>query len=204
MQKKEDDLIIGSSDEQSSNVRHLILPDGIKFIYRRDVGDRDITLADIPRTVCLIGEAAFEGCTSLETVIFEAGSTLTILGSDPSAENSIFKNTPALRNVTLPSTLEAIGGHVFEDSGVAEINLPNTLTTIGDYAFSNCDNLTRVDLFANISYLGNYAFYDCNNLVDARPSFGLEFIGALAFGYCDNLHYFIHSCPLFLFYDNFF
>jgi len=68
MQKKEDDLIIGSSDEQSSNVRHLLLPDGIKFIYRRDVGDRDITLADIPRTVCLIGEAAFEGCTSLERV----------------------------------------------------------------------------------------------------------------------------------------
>ena len=141
----------------------------------------------IPASVTSIGNSAFENCESLETVIFEAGSTLTTLGADAASETNIFKNTPALRNVTLPSTLEVIGGHAFENSGVAEINLPNTLTTIGDYAFANCDNLTKVDLFANISYLGNYAFYDCNGLVEATPSFGLEFIGALAFGYCDKL-----------------
>ena len=141
----------------------------------------------IPASVTTIGNGAFENCTALETVIFEAGSSLSVLGAGLSEETNIFKNTPALRNVTLPSTLTEIGGHAFEDSGVAEINLPNTLTTIGDYAFSNCDNLTRVDLFANISYLGNYAFYDCDSLVDAKPSFGLEYIGALAFGYCEKL-----------------
>lgn len=141
----------------------------------------------IPASVTSIGQSAFEGCTALETVHFEAGSSLTVLGEDPIGEMNIFKDTPALRNVNLPATVTTIGGHVFENSGVAEINLPNTLTTIGDYAFANCDNLTRVDLFASISYLGNYAFYDCNALVDARPSFGLEYIGALAFGYCDKL-----------------
>jgi hypothetical protein len=109
----------------------------------------------IPASVTSIGQSAFEGCTALETVHFEAGSSLTVLGEDPIGEMNIFKDTPALRNVNLPATVTTIGGHVFENSGVAEINLPNTLTTIGDYAFANCDNLTRVDLFASISYLGN-------------------------------------------------
>ena len=142
---------------------------------------------EIPAKVKEIGTGAFENCTGLTTVTFATGSQLTTLGTTSAAADNIFKNTTSLETVVLPSDIIAIGGHVFENSGVKEIELPASLTTIGDYAFNNCDRLGNIAIYGNVTYLGNYAFYDCDGLVTAELSSGLIYIGDLAFGFCEQL-----------------
>ena len=141
----------------------------------------------IPSSVTSIGNSAFNGCTALENVIFEPGCSVTNIGDSRSNETNVFKNTTNLKTVVLPDTVEVIGGHAFENSGVETINLPASLIAVGDYAFANCDSLVQVDLFNNVSYIGNSAFYDCDSLEKATPAFGTEYIGALAFGNCEKL-----------------
>ena len=150
----------------------------------------------IPANVATIGTSAFENCTGLKTVTFEEGSKVVSLGTATSANDNIFKGTTALETVILPQTLEFIGGHVFENSGVQkiyqnngieEVSLPSALTTIGEYAFANCDGLTEAVIYGNTGYVGGYAFYDCNELAALTLSEGVSYIGSLAFGYCEKL-----------------
>jgi hypothetical protein len=121
---------------------------------------------------------------------------MTVLGTNTTANDNIFKGTTALETVTLPMSLELIGGHVFENSGVQkiyqnngieEVSLPAALTSIGEYAFSNCDRLTDVVIYGNTGYIGGYAFNDCDELKTLTLSEGVSFIGSLAFAYCEQL-----------------
>ena len=140
----------------------------------------------IPATVATIGASAFEGCTALETVIFEAGSALESLGTDANVSDNIFAGTN-LKKVVLPDNLKFIGAYMFANMEIGDVVLPTTLTTVGDYAFYNCDNITNVALYGNTTYIGEYAFYDCDNLEKAEVSSGLEYFGTLAFGCCEKL-----------------
>jgi len=44
------------------------------------------------------------------------------------------------------------------------IILPDTLTGIGDYTFSQCQNLTCVNIPSQVGSIGNFAFLQCKNL----------------------------------------
>ena len=149
----------------------------ISYIY----GMTSLKQIEIPATVSSIGDCAFNGCTGLEKVVFEAGSRLISLGAN------VFADTPALREVVLPDNLRSIGPSCFEDSGVQIINLPITVTIIDDCAFKNCDHLVDANLTGSVAYLGDEVYYDCDNLEKADLHLGVEYIGDLAFAYCQKL-----------------
>ena len=82
----------------------------------------------IPSNVIDIGTGAFQGSSSIDTVVFNATS-----GAVP---NQCFMNCTALSNVTLN----------------------NSVTEIGDYAFANCPNLLYLEIPASVTTISSTAF----------------------------------------------
>ena len=122
----------------------------------------NITQVDIGTTVTSIGDNAFENATSLTSVTFEAGSTLTTIGNYafrlsgltsieiPNSVTSIgdnaFQNAESLTTFTFEtgSTLTTIGVSAFRHTSFSSITIPNSVTSIGNYAFKSVSSLTKI------------------------------------------------------------
>ena len=89
----------------------------------------------IPANVVIIETAAFEGCSSLDTVVYNS-----TCGYVP---NQCFNGCTELSSVTLNDTVESIG----------------------NYAFSNCPNLEYLELGRNITSIDKSAFSNDENLI---------------------------------------
>lgn len=135
----------------------------------------------IPSDVVEIGNYAFRGCASLESITIPDG--VTKIG------NAVFENCTSLSAVKLPKNLSELGQNVFDDcSSLKEISIPDGITKIGNSVFRNCSSLeslsfseslteigdhtlmgtaiTAVVLPATINKLGVRPFYKCMNLSD--------------------------------------
>ncbi len=101
-----------------------------------------------------IGENAFIGCDSLETVSLPNTITKISMMSFYNCVNLSSINLPEglqkietkafyycekLNNITIPSTLVYVGVKAFGVTGITEIHLPITLTEIKAYAFEGCN-----------------------------------------------------------------
>ncbi len=63
-----------------------------------------------------------------------------------------------LTNITLPNSIEIIGGYAFQETPLTQIVLPDSVVDIGFGAFENCKNLESVKLSKNTKYIGSSAF----------------------------------------------
>ncbi len=169
---------VGGSAFAYSRLETLVLPDsvtslgGAAFAWNSSL--REITLSSnvtripnraffhcsaleqitIPRKVTEIAYSAFGGNISLEKVVFESGSQLTV-----------------------------IGGNAFENTGLQELLIPASVVSIGQAAFNGDHSLISVDFEAgsDLSVIGSEAFgytYSLKNL--ALPE-GLAEIESYAF-----------------------
>ena len=66
-------------------------------------------------------------------------------------------------------------------SSIHSISIGDGVTRIEDYAFSNCGELTGVDLPNSLNAIGASAFYNCYGLKDITIPAGTETIGENAF-----------------------
>lgn len=91
----------------------------------------------IPEGIEVICAYAFEGCTSLPSVIMPY--------SVKSIGERAFFDCGIINAINLPSNIKEIGSYAFNGCGsLSSITIPETLEYIGDHAFSNCPNLTSV------------------------------------------------------------
>ena len=75
-------------------------------------------------SVTLIGDLAFDGCSSLTSV--------TIPDSVTSIGDSAFYGCTSLKSVTIPSSVPSIGSYAFCDcKGLTSITIPDSVTSIG-------------------------------------------------------------------------
>lgn len=132
--------------------------------------NKKIVSVMISKSVAEIGDNAFSGCTSLQTVSFEDDSVLNKIG-----ENA-FKSCAALRNMTLPEGVTTIGTGAFSSEGYffRSIRLPSTVTTLGANVtdvFPGSDSLSNIEIAegngAFYSYSG--AVYDASNAIVYCP-----------------------------------
>ena len=63
-----------------------------------------------------------------------------------------------LTSITLPNSIETIGGDAFRETRLTEIILPDSVVNIGGGAFEYCTNLTSVKLSKNTKYIGDGSF----------------------------------------------
>lgn len=88
-----------------------------------------------------------------------------------------FAGCTALKQITVPETLEIIDDYAFYGSGLENLNL-NNVVSVGEYAFANT-NLTQVN-GEKLASIGNAAFMNCGKLEEFDLS-RVETIGDKAF-----------------------
>lgn len=88
----------------------------------------------IPASVTRMSTGAFEGCSSIPSVVFNANMT--------EVPAQTFNKCTSLSSVTLPDYIESIG----------------------NYAFANCTSLTYIKLGRNVTSIANSAFQNDTNI----------------------------------------
>ena len=134
----------------------------------------------VPKGVRQIGEAAFEGLSSLAAVTLPKG--VKRIGE------RAFRGCDALERVSLPEGLGRIEADAFQDCGRLEtLTLPEGLRSVGREAFRNCSSLSSVTLPESLREIGQGAFRRCARLPFLLLPDGLRRLGAEAFRNCRGL-----------------
>eukprot|EP00035_Acanthoeca_spectabilis_P019122 m.413050 g.413050 ORF g.413050 m.413050 type:complete len:716 (-) comp16822_c1_seq32:93-2240(-) len=161
-----------------------------KEVFSRCKNLRKVTFRG-GETSAIFGEAAFWGCTSLDSIILaNAGKHLadvTLPDGITIIRSQVFCGCSALKSVHLPPSVTTIERAAFNGcSSLAAINVPSELVFIGDYAFSECSALD-MELPPSLTYVGNEAFAKCTALRTITIPTSLLSIGLGAFRECTSL-----------------
>ena len=116
--------------------------------------------------------------------------TLTIYGSG-SMNNYSKTSIPwyaykdSITHVEIHSGVTTIGTSAFEElSALKTVTIPDTVTAIGDNAFCWAESLTAVDIPGSVRTIGENAFWCCLDLAEVTFHEGLQVIAPEAFTFC--------------------
>jgi len=146
---------------------------GDKAFYTCDALER----VEIPSTVTDIGEKTFYSCPALKEAIIRAGTV----------KAGTFYNCRALTTLIISdnATLDASFTAGYSKSTLNTVKIGKG--AIGDSAFSNCTNLTTVELGDGVTSIGTSAFLNCTQLTSITIGSGVISIGKSAFNGCTAL-----------------
>ncbi|MBR3796970.1 MAG: leucine-rich repeat protein [Clostridia bacterium] len=168
-----------------STLKEVTMPDDVNITSSDSLftGCSDIALTVTCHSGAITGRYLMNGSyadTAVTSVVFEEG--ITEIG------DSAFRESRALRSITLPGTLRRIGGHAFAScQKISSLTLPAGLEQIGDYAFSSCGSLIRIALPDGLKAVAGSAFSGCTGLISVTLPDSLETIGSYAFSRCTSL-----------------
>ena len=165
----------------------------IEIGYTAFAGFADMKSVSLPASVKTIGEAAFRGCTSLESI--------TVRGKSESyaTEDGILFNSaktelvayPAGRKngaYTLPQSVDTVGRYAFYASAnLKNLTLTNSVKTIAKDAFSYSTGLEKIVLSEQVSEIPEDAFAYCVNLQSVSIPGGVTTVKSRAFLNCTGL-----------------
>ncbi len=124
-------------------------PDSASGVFANMV----LTQVTLPSRLAYLGNYAFYNNDQLISVKFENGDSEISIG------NSVFSSCGALRTVTLPGAVKAIGDSAFSGCALESIELAEGLQTIGKSAFSDNGGLTgTLNIPASVTSIGDSAF----------------------------------------------
>lgn len=199
---------IGNNAFKYSNVKKVVLPDGIlaigedAFAFAGSL--KEVTF---PNTLLAISAYAFEMCTSLSDIILP--DSLQAIGE------YAFDGCISLKEFKPPKDLQYVGfsafsgcsnlsGHLsfgdkikeiaasaFEGSAIQSVTIPQGAYAVGAGAFSECENLKKVELPKTMgdceNGLGWAAFRGCINLEEVNIPENLTGIASETFKNCRSL-----------------
>ncbi|MGN1200746.1 MAG: leucine-rich repeat domain-containing protein [Candidatus Caccovivens sp.] len=152
-----------------NNVKSINLPSTLEYID--DFAFRNCSSLSeiyIPSNVWHVGEGVFGGCDSL-TNIYVSKFNETFIGTGTDSSNrSILINK---ETKTIVSGQLFYAGHITYNGIIGEraFNKNNNLSKltvsankIGKLAFYECENLTEVEIYSNVTEISSSAFYGCN------------------------------------------
>ena len=105
-----------------------------------------ITTIIIGKNISEIGEASFEGCTSVTKVTFNYGTNCTTIGKNA------FKGCSSLTNIAAKTS----------DGKTTNNTIPKKVETIGESAFEGCTSLQKV-ILNGANKIGTNAFANCSS-----------------------------------------
>ncbi len=99
----------------------------------------------IPAFITSIGASAFDGCSKLQQITFEAKSTT--YNSNITLGSNVFMNCVNLTTVKLSNRVTNIPTYAFaNDSSLAYLNIVDTITNLGGSAFYGCTGLEELHI----------------------------------------------------------
>ena len=110
-----------------------------------------LAAVDLPNSVSLIGDGAFEWCGDL---FINLSENLEIIGN-----NAFYACN--LTSIDFPDSLKSIGEYAFYGCDFTSIEIPHSVLFIEDEAFGHCENLTTVIFNAE----------DCQSCGKLNPAF---------------------------------
>ena len=109
------------------------------------------------KSIDVIGEFAFSGCTSLKSV--NIPMTLDKIGY------AAFMGCTSLTTVNISSNISEIKGQTFQNcTSLTGFTVPDSVNTISDFAFSGCTSLNKVVIPKAVKNIAPNAFAKCDNL----------------------------------------
>lgn len=160
-----------------NSLTSITLPESLTTIVSSAFsGCSALTGLKLPDNVTSIQDYAFAYCTSLTELALPAKMKKLDLYA--------FNGCTSLAELSLPEGLEEIGACAFYNSAIKSVTIPSTMTAIGTQAFSNCKSLTSVKLPSALTSIGEMAFNECSALADITLPESLTSIGTAAFNNC--------------------
>lgn len=144
-------VILAAYAFQGSILKSVGLPITMTEIPEGLFKGSSIETIEIPASVEVIGNYAFQNCASLHTVYF-AGDKVKTIGL------SAFNGCESLKTINIPNSVEAINGSAFKDSGIESFVAPEGMTSITANSFENAKALKTVTLHNGITSIGMHAF----------------------------------------------
>lgn len=179
----ENDLIVIENgvliECKKKNVFSLGLFDGIQAIadgvFQNCTNLQDI---ELPSTLTKIGNNAFEGCSSLNSIDL---SNVNVIGE------YAFRGCTSLKKVTISEKIGYLCNGIFLGcTGLTEITLPTNVAYIGCECFKDCSSLLKISILG-VMEIDNNAFEGCSKLYVLNLPQTLMHISPNAFSFCDDL-----------------
>ncbi|MBR1809744.1 MAG: leucine-rich repeat domain-containing protein [Paludibacteraceae bacterium] len=114
----------------------------------------------IPENVTSIGSSAFQSCSNLTSVYWDANINFSSYSSSP-----FYNLRSQITSFTIGDNVKQIGDYLcYGMLALKEIKIPENVTSIGSSAFYTCSNLTSVTIPNSVTSVGNKAFSGCSGL----------------------------------------
>ena len=182
-------------------IKDIIIPDTLNGQAVIGIGDylinnKGITSAQLPSTLQVIGEGAFQSNSLISVII---PNSVTSIGERAFQENNItnviISNSVTsipylsfawnrLTSVTIPNSVTSISYGAFYDNSLTSLTIPNSVTSIGEMAFQFND-LKSVIIPNSVTSIGSGAF-TANNLTSVTIPSSIDSIPSLTFS-CNKL-----------------
>ena len=164
---------------RGTSLKSIVLPRTVTLINNNAFyGCSSLREIAFPESLTKINNNAFYGCSSLREVVLKEGFTAFY-------RYNIFQNCTSLLYVKLPSTLKSnLTEGIFRGctSLLKVEGLENSqVPIIQGSAFYGCSSLTEIAFPASLTSIGNDAFYGCSALTEIAFPASLTSIGNSAF-----------------------
>lgn len=157
------------------SLKSVVLPSTLKKLYGYAFEEcPNLVSCNLPNGLEYVGEYVFAGDSLLGTVMNDsvvawisyAETSFAIPEGIKAIAASVGYYHKNLKQVTFPSTMQAIPYTAFESSGLTSVVIPDNIEWIGSSAFSYCADLTSVTIGNGVRYIYSDAFGECPNLTN--------------------------------------